>query len=142
MEYPDTRIGIELEMDRVRDVLERVVEPGLPLVAEFGVDAEQDGRDEHDDEQAVPGPGSGGQRAEAASVAPAGLAPTGSARLAAPKAHATGPQALPSSRTLLCWVDDPDNEQAAGPGALVPAYGNIRRPRTERARALRVATLG
>src|SRR6202035_697082 len=70
--HPD---GIELEVDRAREVLERVVEPGLPSVAEFGVDAEQDGRDEHDDEQAVPGPDSGGQRAEAASATPAWLAP-------------------------------------------------------------------
>ena len=49
--HPDR---IELERDRVREVLERIVEPGLPSVAEFGVDAEQAGRDQHDDEQAVP----------------------------------------------------------------------------------------
>src|ERR1700737_3843367 len=42
-------------------------------------------------------------------------------------AHATGPQALPSSRTLLCWVDDPDNEQAAGSVRSSLAYGNTMR---------------
>jgi hypothetical protein len=39
-------------------------------------------------------------------------------------AHATAPQALPSSRTLLCWADDPDNEQAAGSVRSSLAYGN------------------
>src|SRR5581483_2414143 len=55
--HPDR---IELEADRVREVLERVVEPGVPAVAEFGVDAEQDGRDEHEDEKAVLRPDAGG----------------------------------------------------------------------------------
>jgi hypothetical protein len=52
---------------------------------------------------------------------------TGLTRLAAPMAHATEPQALPSSRTLLCWVDDPDNEQAAGSVRSSLAYGNTMR---------------
>ena len=32
----------------------------VPLIAEFGVGSQQHGGSEHDDEQAVPGPGAGG----------------------------------------------------------------------------------
>ena len=57
---------VQVEVDRVFHVHERVVEPGLPPVPEFGVGAQQHGRDEHEDEQPVPGPDAGGQRSEAA----------------------------------------------------------------------------
>jgi len=48
-------------------------------------------------------------------------------RLASLMAHATGPQALPSSRTLLCWADEPDNQQAASSVRSSLAYGNTMR---------------
>src|SRR5271163_2574797 len=56
---------VQREVDRVRQVLERVVEPGLPLVAELGVDAEQERGNEHDDEEPVSGPRPRGQRTQA-----------------------------------------------------------------------------
>ena len=65
---------IQLEVDRVLHVLERVVEPGLPPVAELGVDPEQHGGSEHDDEQAVPGPGASGRARAPAQVVQPGLA--------------------------------------------------------------------
>src|SRR5207247_8424351 len=48
-------------------------------------------------------------------------------RLASPMAHATGPQALPSSRTLLCWADEPDNQRAASSVRSSLAYGSTTR---------------
>ena len=42
-------------------------------------------------------------------------------------AHATWPQALPSTRTLLCWADIPDIERAAGYVRSSLAYGNTMR---------------
>jgi len=42
-------------------------------------------------------------------------------------AHANWPQALPSTRTLLCWADIPDIERAAGYVRSSLAYGNTMR---------------
>src|SRR5262249_53237065 len=92
----------EVELDRVLHVLERVVEPGMPSIAEFGVDPEQHGGSEHDDEQAVPGPGAGGEGAE---PCPAGLPPGGwpgsPRRWLRRRGRGHYPQAVPSCAGLL-----------------------------------------
>src|SRR2546427_7697958 len=93
---------IEREVNRVRHVLERVVEPSVPPVPELGVEAEQDGGSEHDDEQAVPRPGPGGQRADTSPAGPGGPDWPGSPRRRLTRrGRRHYPQAVPSCAGLI-----------------------------------------
>ena len=117
---------VEVEVNRVRQVLERVVEPGLPPVPELGVRAQQHGRDEHDDEQPVPGPDARGQRSHASwtrCTRPDGLSSPRRWRTRRGPRHY--PQPVPSCAGLTSLTLN------VRPAACVssPAYGNTMRDR-------------